>query len=139
LEIDLRFLCGVDTLAYEELCLGADGWIAGLVDAFPEETVAIYKLTKAGKLAEALSIYRWFLPVLELDIHPKLVQYIKLAATHTGIGSPHVRAPRLPLTGEELNKVNNIITSALAVNVLFYQTTDHYKKLCLLVYNHLAH
>ena len=109
-----KILCGVDTLAYEELCLGADGWIAGLVDAFPQETVAIYRLTKAGQLAEALSIYRWFLPVLELDIHPKLVQYIKLAATHTGIGSPHVRAPRLPLEGEELNKVNNIITSALA-------------------------
>ncbi len=115
-----KILCGVDTLAYEELCLGADGWIAGLVDAFPRETVAIYRLTKAGRLAEALSIYRWFLPVLELDIHPKLVQYIKLAATHTGIGSPHVRAPRLPLQGKELDQVNKVITSALAIRPILH-------------------
>jgi 1-pyrroline-4-hydroxy-2-carboxylate deaminase len=62
---------------------------------------------------EALKIYRWFLPLLELDIHPKLVQYIKLAATHTGIGSTHVRAPRLPLEGEELKRVTAIIETAL--------------------------
>lgn len=109
-----KILCGVDTLALEELCLGADGWIAGLVDAFPRETVAIYRLIKAGRLAEALSIYRWFLPVLELDIHPKLVQYIKVAATLTDIGSPHVRAPRLPLQEEELYRVTKIVEDALA-------------------------
>ncbi len=107
-------LCGVDTLAFEELCLGADGWVAGLVDAFPRETVAIYRLVKANKIKEALAIYRWFLPVLELDIHPKLVQYIKLAATHTGIGSPHVRAPRLVPVGTELNEVESIIKKAIA-------------------------
>lgn len=107
-------LCGVDTLAFEELCLGADGWVAGLVDAFPRETVAIYRLVKANKIKEALAIYRWFLPVLELDIHPKLVQYIKLAATHTGIGSPHVRAPRLVPVGTELNEVESIIKNAIA-------------------------
>lgn len=109
-----KILCGVDTLALEELCLGADGWVAGLVDAFPEETVAIYTLIQKGQLKEALTIYRWFLPLLELDIHPKLVQYIKLAATHTGIGSPHVRAPRLPLFGEELIQVEQVIKTALA-------------------------
>jgi 1-pyrroline-4-hydroxy-2-carboxylate deaminase len=109
-----NILCGVDTLAFEELCLGADGWVAGLVDAFPQETVAIYRLVKAGKIKEALTIYRWFLPVLELDIHPKLVQYIKLAATHTGIGSPHVRAPRLPLEDPELSDVTTIIKKALS-------------------------
>jgi 4-hydroxy-tetrahydrodipicolinate synthase len=109
-----NILCGVDTLAMESLCMGAHGWVAGLVDAFPQETVAIYRLVKAGMIDEALKIYRWFLPVLELDIHPKLVQYIKLAATHTGIGSTHVRAPRLPLEGEELKRVTAIIETALA-------------------------
>ena len=87
---------------------------AGLVDAFPAETVAIYRLVKAGRYQEALQIYRWFLPVLELDIHPKLVQYIKLAATYTGIGTEQVRAPRLPLEGAERSAVAGIIEQALA-------------------------
>jgi 4-hydroxy-tetrahydrodipicolinate synthase len=109
-----KILCGVDTLAMEELCLGADGWVAGLVDAFPKETVAIYKLVKTGKIEEAAKIYRWFMPLLELDIHPKLVQYIKLAATQTGIGSEYVRAPRLPLIGKERENVLKIISDTLA-------------------------
>jgi dihydrodipicolinate synthase/N-acetylneuraminate lyase len=106
-------LCGVDTLALEEFCLGADGWVAGLVDAFPAETVAIFRLAKAGRLEEARAIYRWFMPLLELDIHPKLVQYIKLAAKATGIGSEHVRSPRLVLEGEERDRVLSIITKGL--------------------------
>ena len=105
----LKILCGVDTLAMEELLMGADGWVAGLVCAFPAETVAIYRLVKAGRIEEALSIYRWFLPVLELDIHSKLVQYIKLAEVQTGIGSEYVRAPRLPLEGKEREKILKII------------------------------
>lgn len=109
-----KILCGVDTLAMEELCMGADGWVAGLVDAFPRETVAIYELVKAGRIEEAAVIYRWFMPLLELDIHSKLVQYIKLAESMTGIGSEHVRAPRLALIGEERDRVTNIISSALA-------------------------
>lgn len=109
-----KLLCGVDTLAMEELCLGAHGWVAGLVDAFPAETVAIYKLVKAGRIQEAAKIYRWFMPLLELDIHPKLVQYIKLAATATGIGSEHVRAPRLALEGEERARVLKIINDGVA-------------------------
>lgn len=109
-----RILCGVDTLAMEELCLGADGWVAGLVCAFPVETVAIYKLVKAGKIAEATKIYRWFMPLLELDIHPKLVQYIKLAEQQTGIGSENVRAPRLILEGEEREGVLKIINDGIA-------------------------
>lgn len=109
-----KILCGVDTLALESLVLGADGWVAGLVDAFPRETVAIYSLVKAGRVAEAVDIYRWFLPVLELDIHPKLVQYIKLAATRTGIGSETVRAPRLVIHGEERKEVLSVIDEALA-------------------------
>jgi len=109
-----KILCGVDTLAMEELCLGADGWVAGLVCAFPAETVAIFNLVKAGKIAEATSIYRWFMPLLELDIHPKLVQYIKLAETQAGIGSEYVRAPRLTLEGKEREEILKIINEGIA-------------------------
>ncbi len=108
-----KILCGVDTIAMEELMLGAQGWVAGLVCAFPKETVAVFKLTKANKIAEALEIYRWFLPLLELDIHPKLVQYIKLAEQEAGIGSEHVRKPRLTLVGEERERVLKIIREGI--------------------------
>ncbi len=108
-----KILCGVDTIALEALVSGADGWVAGLVNAFPAETVAIYRLVKAGKMQEALAIHRWFMPVLELDIHPKLVQYIKMAAAATGIGSEQVRAPRLVLEGDERKKVEAIIRRGL--------------------------
>jgi 4-hydroxy-tetrahydrodipicolinate synthase len=108
-----QLLCGVDTLAMEELLMGAVGWVAGLVCAFPKETVKIYHLIQAGKIEEAREIYRWFLPLLELDIHPKLVQYIKLAEQHCGIGSEHVRAPRLTLIGEERARVEKIILDGI--------------------------
>ena len=109
-----KLLCGVDTLAMEELCLGADGWVAGLVCAFPKETVVIYNLVKEGKIAEATKIYRWFMPLLELDIHPKLVQYIKLAEAQVGLGSEHVRAPRLTIAGKEREEVLKIINDGIA-------------------------
>ncbi len=109
----LAILCGVDTLALESLLIGADGWVAGLVCAFPAETVAIYELAKAGRVEEAIEIYRWFLPLLELDINTKLVQNIKLAEVATGIGTENVREPRLPLTGEERKQVLDIIERAL--------------------------
>lgn len=109
-----KILCGVDTLALESLFMGTDGWVAGLVDAFPRETVAIFNLAKQGRQQEALAIYRWFLPVLELDIHPKLVQYIKLAESETGLGTETVRAPRLPLEGEERKRILAIIHKAIA-------------------------
>ncbi|MBK6826593.1 MAG: dihydrodipicolinate synthase family protein [Chitinophagaceae bacterium] len=109
-----KVLCGVDTLAMEELCLGADGWVAGLVCAFPKETTAIYNLVLQGRLEEARTIYRWFMPLLELDIHPKLVQYIKLAAAGTGIGSEYVRAPRLILEGDERERILKIINDGIA-------------------------
>lgn len=112
---DLKILCGVDTLAMEELMMGADGWVAGLVCAFPAETVCIYRLVKAGRIAEALDIYRWFMPLLELDIHAKLVQYIKLCEAKTGIGSEYVRAPRLVLEGAERIRIEKIIDDALAI------------------------
>ena len=109
-----KILCGVDTLAMEELLMGADGWVAGLVDAFPSETVAIYRLVKAGKIEEALKIYRWFLPILELDIHPQLVQNIKLAEVMMGLGTEHVRAPRHVLVGTERARVIGILEKGLA-------------------------
>ena len=113
-----NILCGVDTLAYEELCLGAVGWVAGLVCAFPKETVAIYNLVKENRLEEALKIYRWFTPLLELDIHPKLVQYIKLAETQVGIGSEFVRLPRMILEGEERKTILKIIEEGIAARPL---------------------
>jgi len=109
----LKIMTGVDTVALESLLMGADGWIAGLVCAFPAETVAIYELQKAGRIKEAIAIYRWFLPLLELDINPKLVQNIKLAEVYTGIGTENVRAPRLPLFGEERKQVIRIIEDSL--------------------------
>jgi dihydrodipicolinate synthase/N-acetylneuraminate lyase len=108
-----KIFCGVDTLIMEEVMLGADGVVGGLVDAFPKETVAIFNLVKAGRYKEALSIYRWHLPVLELDIHPKLVQNIKLAAAQMGIGSEYVRAPRMVLKGDERERVLTIINAAI--------------------------
>ncbi|PKP35836.1 MAG: dihydrodipicolinate synthase family protein [Bacteroidetes bacterium HGW-Bacteroidetes-17] len=108
-----KILTGVDTLGLESLLMGADGWVAGLVCAFPRETVAIFRLAKAGKIEEALMIYRWFLPLLELDVNPQLVQNIKLAEVATGIGTENVRAPRLPLIGDERKRVLRIIDFAL--------------------------
>ncbi len=110
----IAILSGVDTLALESLLMGADGWVAGLVCAFPKETVAIYQLQKQGRIQEAIDIYRWFTPLLELDINSKLVQNIKLAEVATGLGAEYVRAPRLPLIGEERAHVLQIIKQGLA-------------------------
>lgn len=108
-----KILCGVDTLTFEELAAGADGLVAGLVCAFPKETVAIYDFIKAGKYKEALDLYRWFMPLLEFDINPQLVQYIKLAEVYTGIGSEYVRLPRLPLSGNKREEAIAVINQAL--------------------------
>ena len=125
----LKIMTGVDTVALESLLMGADGWIAGLVCAFPAETVAIYELQKAGRIKEAIEIYRWFLPLLELDINPKLVQNIKLAEVYTAIGTENVRAPRLPLYGEERQHVINIIENSLKTRPIL----PDYKNLTALV------
>lgn len=109
-----KILCGLDTLALEEMVLGAHGWVGGLVDAFPAETVAIYRLIKAGRVQEAVEIYRWFLPLLELDLYPKLVQFIKLAEAEVGLGSEYVRAPRLILDGAERERILQVIRTAVA-------------------------
>ena len=109
-----KVLGGVDTISLETVLLGADGLVAGLVDAFPRETMAMYNYALNGEIEKAIEIYRWFMPLLELDIHPKLIQYIKLAATAEGICTPHVRAPRLPLVGEEATRIYKIIADGIA-------------------------
>ncbi len=121
----LNVLTGVDTLGLESTLMGADGWVAGLVCAFPAETCAVFELARAGRIKEALEIYRWFLPLLELDISPQLVQNIKMAEVATGIGTENVRAPRLPLIGRERDRVDAIIKQGIATR----PTLPDYKKL----------
>lgn len=108
-----QLFCGVDDLALECLLLGATGWVAGLVNAFPAETVAIYELATAGRIQEARDLYRWFAPLLHLDVSTKLVQNIKLAEAMVGVGTEPVRPPRLPLEGEERARVTRTIQEAL--------------------------
>lgn len=109
-----KILSGVDDLAFESLIMGADGWVAGLVDAFPRETVAIYELVKQGRIEEARAIYRWHFPLMHLDVSTKFVQNIKLAEVATGLGTEWVREPRLPLVGEERERVLKVINDSLA-------------------------
>ena len=106
---------GVDNLAFEALSVGAIGWVAGLVTAFPRETVAIYQLMKQGRREEALAIYRWFRPLLDLDVSTYLVQNIKLAEVHAIGSNDRVRMPRQPLSGDLRASVEKIVTDALAV------------------------
>ena len=106
---------GVDNLAFEALSVGAIGWVAGLVTAFPRETVAIYQLMKQGRREEALAIYRWFRPLLDLDVSTYLVQNIKLAEVHSIGSNDRVRMPRQPLSGDRRAAVEKIVTDALAV------------------------
>ena len=107
-------LTGVDNLALESLAMGADGWVAGLVVAYPAETVAIYELAKAGRMAEAIAIYRWFRPLLDLDVSARLVQNIKLVEA-VAIGSnDRCRAPRIALEGAERARITAIVEAANA-------------------------
>ena len=105
--------CGVDDLVLESVLLGAVGWVSGLVNAFPAENCLLWDLATSGRFEEALRLYRWYTPLLHLDTHVKLVQYIKLAMAETGLGSETVRAPRLPLAGEERERILGIIRHAL--------------------------
>lgn len=109
-----QIFCGVDDLAMESLVLGANGWLAGLVCAFPRETVVLYELIKVGRIQEALPIYRWFMPLLHLDVSTKFVQNIKLVEELVGVGSELVRPPRLMLISDERAKVEQIVKTALA-------------------------
>jgi 4-hydroxy-tetrahydrodipicolinate synthase len=106
--------CGVDDLAFESFSLGAVGWVAGLVVAFPHETVRLHDLMCAGQWAEARELYEWFLPLLSLDIGPKFVQQIKLVEEIMGVGSARVRSPRLPLDATEAAHVRAIVEQAMA-------------------------
>jgi 4-hydroxy-tetrahydrodipicolinate synthase len=106
--------CGVDDLVLESVLLGAVGWVSGLVNAFPAENRLLWDLATAGRWEEALSVYRWYTPLLHLDTHVKLVQCIKLAMAETGMGTEIVRAPRMPLAGREREEVLTVIRKALA-------------------------
>jgi 4-hydroxy-tetrahydrodipicolinate synthase len=106
--------CGVDDLVLESVILGAIGWVSGLVNAFPRENRLLWDLAAAGRFHEAREVYRWYTPLLHLDTHPKLVQYIKLAAAECGYGTETVRGPRLTIEGAEREHVLGIIRKAIS-------------------------
>ncbi|MGI8962078.1 MAG: dihydrodipicolinate synthase family protein [Bryobacteraceae bacterium] len=110
----LQILVGVDDAIVESAAVGAVGWIAGLVNAFPRESVELFELAKNGRVKEALELYRWFLPLLRMDTVPKFVQLIKLVQEQVGVGSARVRPPRFELTGSELDEARTIIAHALS-------------------------
>lgn len=105
--------CGVDDVVLESLMLGAVGWVSGLVNAFPAENRLLWDLAMAGRYDEAVKVYRWYTPLLHLDTHPKLVQYIKLAAAECGLGTETVRPPRLPLVDPERARILAVIRRAI--------------------------
>lgn len=109
----LNVLVGMDDMIVESVGVGASGWIAGLVNALPEESVRLYELARDGEREKALALYDWFLPLLRLDTVPKFVQLIKLVQKAVGLGSERVRAPRLPVVGEELEAVERLIEERL--------------------------
>ena len=117
-----QLFLGVDDLAFEGLTLGCDGLLAGVGCAFPRETVALYELIKAGKYPEALKLYQWMTPMLHLDVSTKLVQNLKLIDLLVGVGTEHMRRPRLPLVGEERAVIEKIVTKALATRPAQYQS-----------------
>jgi 4-hydroxy-tetrahydrodipicolinate synthase len=110
----INVFVGLDDCAVEGASMGASGWVAGLVNALPDESVRLFELALAGRLAEARALYDWFLPLLRLDTHPKFVQYIKLVQQEVGRGSERVRAPRLALEGEERERILEMIRERLA-------------------------
>jgi 1-pyrroline-4-hydroxy-2-carboxylate deaminase len=117
-----QLFLGVDDLAYEGLALGCDGLLAGVGCAFPRETVALYDLMKAGNFAEALKLYQWMTPMLHLDVSTKLVQNLKLIDALVGVGTEHVRRPRLPLVGAEREAIEKIVRKALETRPQQYRS-----------------
>jgi dihydrodipicolinate synthase/N-acetylneuraminate lyase len=109
----LELSVGVDDAIVEAISVGATGWVAGLANALPRESVALYNYAINGEREKAFEIYRWFLPLLRMDTVPSFVQLIKLVQVEVGMGNPRVRAPRLQLIGEELKKVQEFIRQAL--------------------------
>jgi 4-hydroxy-tetrahydrodipicolinate synthase len=110
----LRIFVGVDDVLVEAVGVGAVGWIAGLVNAYPAESVRLFELAKAGKRDEVFELYRWFLPLLRMDTVPKFVQLIKWVQEKAGVGAARVRAPRLELHGEQLKAATAVFEKALA-------------------------
>ena len=104
----------MDDLVLECAVLGIDGWVAGSGIAFPAENQYFWDLTRRGEWDKARAIYRWFTPLLHLDTHVKFVQYIKLALQECGLGAEWVRAPRLPLAGEERQQILKVIHDGIA-------------------------
>ena len=117
-----QLFLGVDDLAFEGLTLGCDGLLAGVGCAFPRETVALYDLIKAGKYADALVLYQWMTPLLHLDVSTKLVQNLKLIDLLVGVGTEHMRRPRLPLVGDERAAIEKVVATALATRPAKYQS-----------------
>ena len=109
-----RIFAGVDDLVLESVMLGAEGWVSGLVNAFPSENRLLWDLASTGRWEEARELYRWYMPLLHLDVHVKLVQYIKLAMAECGFGSETTRAPRLSLVGAEREEILKIIRTGIA-------------------------
>ncbi|SQH77246.1 Dihydrodipicolinate synthase [Shewanella benthica] len=110
-------LCGVDDIALESILLGATGWISGLTNVFPRESVTLFKLARAGRIEEAREIYLWFMPLLRLDTIPTLVQCIKFAEQLVGRGSENVRMPRMTLIGDERAYVEKVIKEAMDTRI----------------------
>jgi 1-pyrroline-4-hydroxy-2-carboxylate deaminase len=110
----LQILCGVDDVIVEAIYAGAVGWIAGLVNAFPKESVELFDLAEQSRTREAFELYKWFLPLLRMDTVPKFVQLVKLVQEEVGMGSQRVRPPRLVLTGTELEDAKAVIASSIA-------------------------
>lgn len=113
----LHIFCGVDDLIVEAVGAGATGWIAGLVNAFPKESVDLFEYARNGDWDRAYELYRWFLPLLRMDVVPKFIQLIKLVQESVGMGSQRVRQPRLPLAGQELEEARAVIREAMAARL----------------------
>jgi 1-pyrroline-4-hydroxy-2-carboxylate deaminase len=110
----LAIFVGVDDAIVEGIAAGATGWVAGLVNAFPEESVQLFELAAAGRWNEAFALYHWFLPLLRLDTLPKFIQYIKFVQARAGMGAATVRPPRLEIVGEESESIAKIMDEAMA-------------------------
>lgn len=113
----LALFAGLDDMILEAVAVGADGWVAGLVNALPAESVEVFALARAGRMADALRLYAWFLPLLRFDTIPKFVQLIKLVQAEVGMGSEAVRAPRLPLDATERAAALKVIRRQLSHRV----------------------
>jgi dihydrodipicolinate synthase/N-acetylneuraminate lyase len=125
LEDRLSIFVGVDDLILEGIAAGAKGWVAGLVNAFPAETVRLFELGMAGEWRAAFELYRWFLPLLRLDTMPKFIQLIKLVEERVGVGSGHVRPPRLEIAGQERNEILQLVDRALASREAWKDAAPH--------------